>query len=41
VVALGVYPQLLLDRTERTTATKVGPAVSAAGKTHSEISVIK
>ncbi len=41
VIALGVYPQFVLDRTERTTATKVGPALSAAGKTHSEISVIK
>jgi NADH:ubiquinone oxidoreductase subunit 4 (subunit M) len=31
VVALGVYPQLVLDRTEETTAKKVQPAQVAGG----------
>jgi len=42
VVALGVYPQLMLDRTEETVATKVEPAGTlAAERLHPEISVIR
>ncbi len=41
VVALGVYPQLVLERTEPTTAKKVAPALTAAGVSHPEISVIE
>ncbi len=41
VVALGVYPQLVLDRTERATTTKVAPALTAAGASDSEISEAK
>ncbi len=41
VVALGVYPQLLLERTEPATTTKVAPALTAAGADDSEISEVK
>ena len=41
VVALGVYPQILLERTEPTTAKKVAPALTAAGVSDPEISVIE
>ncbi len=41
VVALGVYPQLVLDRTEDATSAKVGPAAAAAEPTDPEVSVIE
>ncbi len=41
VVALGVFPQLMLERTERATTTKVAPALSAAGAGDSEIPEVK
>ena len=41
IVALGVYPQLVLDRTEEATTSKVVAAAGSAGQTHPEITVIK
>jgi NADH-quinone oxidoreductase subunit M len=41
IVALGVYPQLVLERTEPATTTKVAPALTAAGADDSEISEVK
>ncbi|MEJ7750060.1 MAG: NADH-quinone oxidoreductase subunit M [Thermoleophilaceae bacterium] len=44
VVALGVYPQLMLDRTEETVRSKVEPAgktVADRERPHAEISVIR
>ncbi len=40
VVALGVYPQLVLDRSEETTAAKVAPAAEIAGGGREEVSEI-
>jgi len=41
VVALGVFPQLMLERTERATTTKVAPALTAADTGDSEIPEVK
>ena len=41
VVALGLYPQFVLDRTEEATVSKVRAAAAVAGSSHLETSVIK
>ena len=41
IVALGVYPQVVLERTEQATTAKVGPAALVAQPNRPEVSVIE